>query len=508
MNEESVVVRNGVTVRKSFSADDFPVPAVTFEVASTREEPVDLRITDTIPEGFGVEQIGFHPDYGSEHWTATGDGGVRFERSVDPGEEFTTVYGVRMRAEDQPGVFLEEPDVEVDPTEAAETAEVVPEESSSVVRELARGERETVPGLEGDETDAAGPEPEATVSEPGDVASAGVPDSDTGADTGPEGAADEGDALEQRLEDAESDSESGSGTESGESPEGESPPGTESGAGSDTQSAAETMTPIQEESPDEPRDDTEAAESATRKSTETRTGESTETRTGESTETRTGESAESTTEAVDTDTQSPSEQTAVSPESTTDRSMHSETDSIVAAFAAEIEAGTIDDANLAVIREALEEDRPNQQVRLAQSDQVRLEHLQSRVSDLEAYTDALERFLDEEGRGDEIIADLEAEIGAFEEELAEIDSRLDSAAAERDTMSEHLENLESTVEAIAGVAEQIERVRGDVEALDERVADVEEVSADVSALESKLETVEAELEEITEWRDQLSDVFG
>ena len=153
LSDESVVETEGMKVTKSFDAEGFPVPAVTFRVESDRNDPVGLRITDEIPEGFGIEQIGFHPDYGSEHWTATGEGVVRFERTVNPGEAFTTVYGIRMADDEEPTPFLEAPSVEVDPSaiEEEEIDEVVPKESSEVVRELASGERDTVPGLEEEE---------------------------------------------------------------------------------------------------------------------------------------------------------------------------------------------------------------------------------------------------------------------------------------------------------------------------------------------------------------------
>ena len=155
VSDESVVETEGDTVTKAFDAEGFQVPAVTFRVESDRNDPVGLRITDEIPEGFGIEQIGFHPDYGSENWTATGDGVVRFDRTVNPGEAFTTVYGIRMADDDEPDPFLESPTIEVDPDAIEEEAidDVVPKESSEVVRELASGERDTVPGLEEEEAE-------------------------------------------------------------------------------------------------------------------------------------------------------------------------------------------------------------------------------------------------------------------------------------------------------------------------------------------------------------------
>ncbi|MFB6270500.1 MAG: hypothetical protein ABEH83_11180, partial [Halobacterium sp.] len=158
MSDETVVETGGVTVSKFFNAEDFPVPAVAFEVDSSRDDAVTLRIVDEIPDEFGIDQIGFHPEYGSEHWTASGDGVVRFEREIEPGESFTTVYGVRMEEGQDETPFLSAPTVEI---EGEDIDDVVPPESTSVVRELAGGERETVPGLEDDgelEVEAGGVE--------------------------------------------------------------------------------------------------------------------------------------------------------------------------------------------------------------------------------------------------------------------------------------------------------------------------------------------------------------
>lgn len=113
--EVSVVVTgDGVTVEKSFEPDDFPVPAIAFVVQSGRDERVTVRLTDSVPDGVSPEDIGFHPKYGAEHWSVTGDR-IVFEREFEPGEEYTTVYGLRSDTDDIEA-YLEEPELEsVDP---------------------------------------------------------------------------------------------------------------------------------------------------------------------------------------------------------------------------------------------------------------------------------------------------------------------------------------------------------------------------------------------------------
>jgi len=59
----TTVDEDGIRVEKSFTDDAFPVPAVMYELSSTREDPVRVRIVDRIPESFPMDRIGFHPEY-------------------------------------------------------------------------------------------------------------------------------------------------------------------------------------------------------------------------------------------------------------------------------------------------------------------------------------------------------------------------------------------------------------------------------------------------------------
>jgi predicted nucleic acid-binding Zn-ribbon protein len=105
------VERHGVSVEKSFEPNDFPVPAIAFVVRSTRSEPVEVRLTDVVPDTVDPEDIGFHPKYGADFWHNE-DGQLVFEREFEAGEEFTTVYGLRASDMDEVGRFLGEPELD------------------------------------------------------------------------------------------------------------------------------------------------------------------------------------------------------------------------------------------------------------------------------------------------------------------------------------------------------------------------------------------------------------
>ncbi|MFB6075221.1 MAG: hypothetical protein ABEJ89_09430 [Haloarculaceae archaeon] len=147
--EEITVASDGVTVTKRYEADEFPVPAIAFNFASERSEPVSVTLTDEVPEGVAVEDLGFHPEYGSEYWTIDDDR-ITFEREIEPDTEYTTVYGIRATGTDNVEQFLTEPTLaEVDPPLEDDEGALVGE-GSDAVRDVISGDSDSVPGLEDD----------------------------------------------------------------------------------------------------------------------------------------------------------------------------------------------------------------------------------------------------------------------------------------------------------------------------------------------------------------------
>lgn len=107
------IERDGVKVMKSCLTGEFPVPTVGFELTSDRDDEVTVRIEERVPEAFGMDAIGFHSDYYSEHWTAYQDRHLEFERTMGPGESVVTLYGVRADDEVDLDAFMDDPDVYV-----------------------------------------------------------------------------------------------------------------------------------------------------------------------------------------------------------------------------------------------------------------------------------------------------------------------------------------------------------------------------------------------------------
>jgi predicted nucleic acid-binding Zn-ribbon protein len=140
----SVTVSTGaVTVEKSFTDDEFPVPTVVFDVRSTASEPVEIRLTDDVPESVEMSAIGFHPDYDGDSWTAFRDRRVRYETTIEPEGSVRTVYGVRADEDVRPEEFLGEPRLELhDEAVTGADDRAVHEPNGSVNEALATGETE------------------------------------------------------------------------------------------------------------------------------------------------------------------------------------------------------------------------------------------------------------------------------------------------------------------------------------------------------------------------------
>ena len=461
-NESVTVSKDGITVDKTVTADEFPVPAVVFLLESTKSEPTHVRLTDEIPESFPMERVGFHPDFESDRWTAYKDHRVEFERDIDPGETVKTVYGIRTDDTSDLSEFLIEPKLkELSPREQEEAADiegVLGPDNSQLVRDVLSGDRSSLPGVDGEEpadplgTDAddplAGatggasaeadlgelaPEMESEDVEPadpsavngdGDGAAVDIESADTAAADSeesavPEAEPDATDEADPAVDDEEIDDQ----PETDEQPEIDDQPET------DEQPEADEPTTVDDTEPD-PEATTEPVTTSPR--------------------------------AVNDDLESAVSATADGDDEDSSSVVAVE-GGIAAVLAAELRNGNVSEEDRALLKKELGSGVPR-------SVEVRLSRVQSQVEDLSAYTDALEEFIDENGTATEIFGDLRSDVEELSSELDEITVDLDSAAAERADLSADL----------ATVRTGVNTVERDLEALDERVAGNEESVDDIN----------------------------
>jgi hypothetical protein len=108
---------------------------------------------------------------------------------------------------------------------------------------------------------------------------------------------------------------------------------------------------------------------------------------------------------------------------------------------AELRSGEIDRETKAALRAELAPSR---------SRELRLKHLQRQVSDLTAYTEMLEVFIDEYGPLDEAVEGIDSDLQAIKSEQADIEARMGSLEAELERVDDRLDELERFRDSLSG----------------------------------------------------------
>ncbi len=530
--EESLTVSNdGVTVEKTVSETEFPVPAIVFTLQSNASTSVHVRLTDRIPESFPMERIGFHPEFESDRWTAYKDHRVEFERDLDPGESVKTVYGIRTDDSDGLAAFLTEPEIkEVAARESQEAADiegVLGPDNSQLIRDVLSGERSSLPGIDEDADDplaeSAADDPIAAEEDPLSESDEplGVDDepieadmAEPAAETGDEAQSDEDDigALlddadsEEPLTAPEDDSEPGAEAHEDDAIVGESEPmigddesetmvgddESETTVGDDESDTAEEPTDEHAETEEEPKqeqvpdaDDADGQDDDVAEvSADEVAGDIDEPDEG------TDESAEK----ADEPPIQPAAGIGANTDSTAEdgSSLVAVQGGIAAVLAAEIRNGNVSEEDMALLKKELGTDVPR-------SVEVRLSRLQSQVETFAAYSEALESFIDENGTADELLTRVDNGLDELEETVDDLTMDIADAADERESLSADITSVKTTAESAADRVDTLEADLDDATAqIDGLDDDLGSLIDDVDALYESIETLGEELEEAIE----------
>jgi len=505
MSDEVSVATDGVTVVKSYESEKFPVPAIAFEISSDREDAVALVLTDEIPDEFTMDRIGFHPDYDSDNWTAYQDQRVRYARTLEAGAAVTTVYGIRLDDEGDSTAFLDEPAVDVTPldevdedadrpgvvVDESDLDDIVPAERTAVVRE-AIAEDEPVPGLDDGPADD-GAADVAVTEAPADGDDDAVAADDATVDP-LAGVGTVDDVDDEPPQDDVGDEGTADGIDETDELEVEGTAGDDPAVSADP--LADESEPVdgtdpladESESPDAgtPADEADAADDASPEPADLLEADSLDGETTPGPDEQTGG-------AVDDAAEIPGGGVADRP--------------LAATLAAEIRAGEVAEEDLTVLRDALGGESGGDR-----AEEVRLDHLQARVSDLEAYTDALESFIDGTGTARDLLDGVQDDVSALAARTDDVEAAVDRAGRDRSELQDALDDLAVGEDALTELEADVDRLRADLDALDERVAGVEDAEARLEDLradvDEDVDSLHDDIEELREWRDQLTNVFG
>ena len=416
--EEVTVASNGVTVIKTFEADAFPVPAIAFRINSDRTEAVTVRLVDDVPENVAVEDLGFHPEYGSEYWTIEDDE-ITFEREIESEEQYTTVYGIRATGTDNVEQFLTEPEIaEVDPPLEDEDG-VVGGSGSDVVRDVISGNADSVPGLEDEEADEE------------DIGTL--------------------DLTDPNAEEAEAD--------------------------------PDEVDLVDDEDEDDEAEEEDEAEA-------------------EETDDEAEEEAEPEAEEQEADTEEETEDADEAEETESDTGGSLDVESVASALATEIEDGEFDDDDLEVLRSELEIESSGG---TGGAVEARIEKLQSDVSELDAYVDALEEFLEENGTGQDLIEGLQDDVANLEDQLGGLEDDIEDNSQQVASLEDSVGGIQSDLQSLKG---DVKDVDDDIDEIEGAIDDLEGELDDIDEVDDRVDDIEDDIVELKEWREQLSNVLG
>lgn len=138
----------------------------------------------------------------------------------------------------------------------------------------------------------------------------------------------------------------------------------------------------------------------------------------------------------------------------------------------ELRNDRIDDETAAALRSELG-------VEASESQEVRLRYLQNEVSDLAAYTDTIESFIDRHGTFDSVVDDVRSDLSALEDRTG----RIESTVEERSEAIDRIDDIDDELEKIRSVQSDLESDLGEIremqadfesrfDSLDETVADI------------------------------------
>jgi archaellum component FlaC len=491
---DAILSDDGVTVYQVFSEDEFSVPAVALKVASERPSPVRVRLRQEVPPELAIDEIGFHPDYGEENWSIDGER-MTYETELPADSETTTIYAIGGGGHRQidkllDGLSIDEVEAvgspDADAADMAVTATDAPGDDR-------RADASGAPDTAGESDTIEESDPADVTAEPGDSDTAGGADSSDVLLDDEQLSAEDGatqDNGSAGAPDVEGTDPGAPGDGAAVTPSGGD--GEPAGASTEPEPETETETDTEPEQETETEPDTDGAEAGA-----DRAGVTDRSRDGGDGE-DTDDDGEPLAKAEDTEDGDrtpadpgdgrPGQEETAAEDGTGDSpedvplGAHDD-DALVREIQRRLDGDGLSDGARERLRDSLQEAG----VPAGSAAETRIDHLQQRVSDIEAFTDSLQQLHEEHGPPAEAFGEMSAEIEAFDERIEAFDERVEA--------------LDDRIEAVEAVEPKVDSLGADVEGLADDVATVRD---DVDGIESEQETLEKEIAQLREWREAVT----
>lgn len=184
-----------------------------------------------------------------------------------------------------------------------------------------------------------------------------------------------------------------------------------------------------------------------------------------------------------------------------------EDEDILARLVDRLEGAHPDDEDLEVIREHL---IPESQ----RATDVRLQHIQSRMDDLDAYTEALEDLINEHGTASEFMTKVDEDIEDVRSQVKSLRRELDSAETERDELNDRVSEVDSTIEEVEddlrgrteNIYEELDSMRDTIDSREGKIKNLREAVHDhddeLESLSGRVSTTEDQMEDHRDALDQ------
>lgn len=528
-----------VVVERSVNRKDEGVTA-TYHVTAVGDDSVGVRIVQSLAGEAAVRDVGFHPEHAPTAW-AQSDDAVVFD--IATSDEVKVILGVagdrdrvlptdvnaRVTAVDT-GVDVDadeflfgdpfakegwlggvrrvllgsgsDDDPDIDVLERTEDADVADGETTK-----ADGEREGT-AVEADDGDVSH---EAVKTEDGITIEAAEPDASGEADDVPAW-----DDLDDAVERIEPDTADDIVIESAEHDAAEETEGESADLEMAEPADGETVVDA-DAAAVETETETESGDAELTETTDDMmdTNAATERVDAEPAEVEAASEAETTgvAEAADGGTTSVSAEaadaSAIAESDEVEATVESDARSVAERLAAEIEADEVDEETMAVLREYM-------RIENGTAD-VRLRHIQSRMSDFEAYAAALEDTIETHGTASPFMDRTTTKLDDLDDALESVEERVDEGAVAHDELTDGVDTLAAEVDDLRASLDTLEKevadVRNSHETRFRRLEDdVDMLATDVremrESLDSEVQSLEADLAEMRDFRQNLSAAFS
>ncbi|QPV63148.1 hypothetical protein I7X12_00505 [Halosimplex litoreum] len=479
-----------LAVSKRLDVDGYAYPSVVIRITVNGSGPVAVRLVESLPPGVDATAVGFHADEGYEHWAVADERRIVYENVVEASESVSTLYGIAVDPE-RLSASLDPPTVVAAPVydrAALECDRAALDDRAATLDDdwtIVGDDRATLDDDRIDVTilDADGTEIRAA-------------DRQTSPRGGDWDGSDTTMNQDTPTDDAQDDEPSGEGDPN--------PEPTGPGASETTDSDEEVLY----------RGGSGAAR-ATNGHTDPSTtpdpaGESGRTDDGSVSEVEDDGATRDEDECGSTPTDTGGGSNAadadgsrIEPESPeTDRSGGDsfpddlgDEETVAERVAFELRRDDPPEETVATLRSQLRPDTTG-------SVDAKLDHCLRRIGELDAYVDALEAFLGDEGTARQLLTDFRDDIDRVEARTEDVAERLDAAESAQSGLEARLTSVEAELEALD------ERV-GDVEDLDESVSETRaELTDAVDEVESELARLGEEMESVEQWRATVVDALS